>query len=1044
MRLQQRLGLAILPAILGPLLIIGGISYYQLVRTAEDKTLESIRTAVAQLSVSIEADISAARTSVEFLAIASPITTYVSASDEDAKYGLYQPGVLALLTNYQSAYPSNRDLQILNVDGTVDLSWSREDAEVPAPAVYQLFVAALRNGSSPILSRIVPGQATGKPLLLVGTPLLMAEAQQRPGKLPPALGHLTAVFDLSQATARADALRFGQSGGVLLVNARGLPWRGTARTSVWNPAGSALDLSTGPEQHSLAVSGSDGVERMVSFLAPHPQLRVIGSIERRELRDASLVIVIAVVILVLLAVLAMHRLIYTTVRRVLLAPAQRLIGIARDMAAGNLQVPVNVDSSDELGDLSRALRDLGNNLTESQESVALREAEREYAVEELKGARDRAEAASRSKSEFLARMSHEIRTPMNGVLGMTELLGGTRLDRRQRQYSETIRHSAEALLKIINDILDFSKIEAGKFELDHAPFDLEQVVEEAAELLAERAHGKGVELLCQLPRDLPLAYRGDGMRLRQVLINLVGNAVKFTECGQVVVRVTASGVDTTGRALLRFEVQDTGIGIPADQQAAIFESFSQADGSTTRKYGGTGLGLAISQQLVGLMGGAITVTSKPGEGSTFGFTIPLAREVASVTELRVERLKGSQILVVDDNETNREILREHLQGWQVDVSEAVSGAQALAKLHAAAGRGEPFDLVVLDYQMPGMSGMDVVRAARAAPALRDVRVVLLSSMSRVDEDTDWRAQRVAAALTKPVRRTHLYNALNRVLTDAPSDTQVLRTLDMHGVTDAVRLGLHILLVEDNAVNQAVARGMLEQLGCKVTVAGDGEEGARIFAGGQFDVVLMDCQMPTLDGYGATERIRAYEKSVDWPRTPVVALTANALEGDRQKCLDAGMDDYLSKPFSQEQLRKLLESLGPADDIKPVAAAVAAAERTGPVLDVRALEQIRALQQPGSPDLLAKVIALYLDSTARLTEQIRTALEAGDADGLRLAAHALKSSSGNVGATVLADIAMQLETYGREQQLGAARPLVTQMAEEQQRVVDALRAERAAA
>ena len=1044
MRLQQRLRLAILPAIVGPLLIIGSIAYYQLVRTAEDKTLESIRTAVAQLSTSIEADISAARTSVEFLAIAAPITTYVSATDEDAKYGLFQPGVLALLTSYQSAYPSNLDLQILHVDGTADLSWSREDAEVPAPAVYQLFVGALRHGASQTLSRIVPGQATGKPLLLVGTQLVDTAVEQRPGKSPLSLGNLIAVFDLSQTAAQADGLRFGQSGGVLLTNARGLPWRGSARLPLWNPAGSALDLSTGPEQHTLAVSGSDGVERMVSFLAPHPQLRVIGSIERHELRDASLVIVIAVVILVLLAVLAMHRLIYTTVRRVLLAPAQRLIGIARDMAAGNLLVPITIDSSDELGDLGRALRELGNNLTESQESSALREAEREYAVEELKGARDRAEAASRSKSEFLARMSHEIRTPMNGVLGMTELLGGTRLDRRQRQYAETIRHSAEALLKIINDILDFSKIEAGKFELDHAPFDLEQVVEEAAELLAEQAHNKGVELLCHLPRDLPVAYRGDGMRLRQVLINVVGNAVKFTERGEVVVRVTSSSVDTTGRALLRFAVQDTGIGIPVEQQAAIFESFSQADGSTTRKYGGTGLGLAISQQLVGLMGGAIAVTSKPGQGSLFEFTIPLVRELAGATELRVEKLKGSHVLVVDDNATNREILREHLQGWQVDVSEAASGVQALAKMHAAAGRGEPFDLVVLDYQMPGMSGMEVVRAARAAPALRDLRVVLLSSMSRVDEDTDWRAQRVAAALTKPVRRTHLYNALNRVLMDAPSDTAVLRTLDLDGVTTAVRLGLNILLVEDNAVNQAVARGMLEQLGCEVTVAGDGEEGARVFEGGQFDVVLMDCQMPTLDGYGATERIRAFEKSVDWPRTPVVALTANALEGDRQKCLDAGMDDYLSKPFSQEQLRKVLEGLRADDEVIPAVPVVAAAERTGAVLDVRALEQIRALQQPGSPDLLAKVIALYLDSSTRLTEQIRTALEAGDADGLRLAAHALKSSSGNVGATGLADIAKQLEAYGREQQLDAARPLVTQMAEEQQRVVDALLAERAAA
>ena len=654
-------------------------------------------------------------------------------------------------------------------------------------------------------------------------------------------------------------------------------------------------------------------------------------------------------------------------------------------------------------------------------------------------ARDAALAASRAKSEFLARMSHEIRTPMNGVLGMTELLRGTKLDGRQQKYAETISKSAESLLTIINDILDFSKIEAGKMALDDAPFDLEQIVEEAAELLAEPAHAKGLELICRLPPGLHSAYRGDGMRLRQVLINLLSNAVKFTERGQVVVRVRELAGRDEQQVVLRFSVEDTGVGIRPDNQRRIVDSFSQEDGGTTRKYGGTGLGLAISKQLVELMGGSIDVRSTPGQGSTFAFTVPLAREVRSEVELNVDALAGRRILVVDDNATNRAILREHLQSWRVEVTEATSGAGALEQLKSAARSGAPIDLVVLDYQMPEMSGMDVLKAARATPELRDLRVVLLSSMSRAADDTDWRAQRVEACLTKPVRRTHLYTALSRVVADTLSDTAIVRALKLDDAAlaaAATRLGLNVLLVEDNEVNQAVARGMLEQLGCEVTVAGDGVLGARAFEGGQFDVVLMDCQMPTLDGYGATARIRAYEKSVDWPRTPVVALTANALEGDREKCLQAGMDAYLAKPFTQNQLRRVLESCEAAPPQSPAA--------RGTVLDPRALEQIRALQQPGAPDLLEKIIALYLDSSRILTGKIRAALAASDANALREAAHALKSSSANVGATALVEIARQIEAMGRDANLDAAFQLVDQMLQEYPNVVSALQAQQRAA
>ena len=1055
MRLQQRLALAILPAILVPLLLIGGASYRQIDVTAREQTLEAMRTAGEQLSAAIEADIVAATTSVGFLAIASPLTTYVTAPDEDSRYGLYQPNVLALLTDYQAAYAANLALQLRSPDGLVDIDWSRDEVGSVAPEMLDEFTRRLRAGAEDPLTQMLPAAADGRALLVVGTAITEAAVQRRPEVVPPTRGYLIAVFDLRAANARADSLHFGVSGGMLLTDERGRPWGGSAHQATWNPAASLSEPQRRKVTGFPVAITAAGSERYVSVHRPHPQLLAIGSVASNEVSSVSPQVALTLLALTLLVVWATHRLVYITVRRVLLTPTQSLIGVARSMASGQLQTPVDVDSADELGDLGRALRDLGASVSESQASAALRESEREQAVAQMKAARDRAEAASRSKSEFLARMSHEIRTPMNGVLGMTELLGGTKLELRQRQYTETIRQSAEALLAIINDVLDFSKMEAGKMELDDAPFDLEHVVEEAAELLAGPAHAKGLELVCKLPPGLHTAYRGDGMRLRQVLINLLGNAVKFTEQGQVMVQVNeVAGGDAT-HALLRFEVRDTGIGIRPQNMGLIFEFFSQEDGSTTRRFGGTGLGLAISKQLVELMGGKIGVTSTPGEGSTFWFTVPMVSELPANSELRPEALIGSRILVVDDNEINREILSQHLKSWHVEVTEAATGPQALARLQEAANADDSFDLVVLDYQMPGMSGMDVIRAVRSTPALRDLTIVLLSSVSRVAEETDWRAQCVAACLTKPVRRSQLHEALKRLLSGSPSDSQITRTATAMQDASAVRLGLKVLLVEDNAVNREVARGMLDLLGCEVTLAGDGIEGASAFESGQYDVVLMDCHMPELDGYGATRQIRAWENTSGRPRTPVVALTANALEGDREKCLAAGMDDYLSKPFTADQLRRVLDSFvsGPErDSLHPATAARAepaqrphgGAGNGAAVLNDSALAQIRALQQPGGPNLLDKVIALYVDSSQSLLEKVRAGLAIGDCRALSEAAHALKSSSANVGATSLAEIARQLEASGREADLRRAHLLADQLFHEHRRVVEALSAEREAA
>ena len=821
------------------------------------------------------------------------------------------------------------------------------------------------------------------------------------------------------------------------------------------PLASGNDFSEEAAGDPLAATSGDGA-KVAARPAANPGRVVIGLSTAAGLaaqNEQGRLMIVATLLAALAGAMILSLTLGSWLRRLKqVADASHLI------SRGDFTASIVDARKDEIGTLSRSFEAMRLALRERDLKLrgftdTLQEQVKER-TRDLETALTAAEQASRAKSLFLANMSHELRTPLNGVIGMVDLLLTTDPNSQQKRYCEVAKSSARSLLELINDILDFSKIEAGKLELDCSEFDLHGVVESVVQMISERAEKKKLELVCSVKGDVPRTVAGDSTRLRQVILNLASNAIKFTDHGEVVISAVLES-ETATHAVVRFSVRDNGIGIAPDRMSRLFQSFSQIDASTTRKYGGTGLGLAISQRIVEMMGGQIGVDSIEGQGSTFWFTVRVEKRVQQVPVSRDTRVdpRGRRVLVVDDSAINREILQAQLTSWELRADVAASSSAALGMLKAAFDDGEPYQIALLDMHMPGMDGAELARMIKSDPLTWDIILISLSSLSDRQSATALTTGGFSACLTKPALPSQLFDAIVESLSVREQGKPAAASTPS-GDDAALRLpGVRVLLAEDNEVNRLVASELLMLAGCHCTMAVNGREAVEHALSGEFDVILMDCQMPIMDGYAATRMIRNAEKNdLSKRHRPIVALTANAIKGDREVCLAAGMDGYVTKPIEPLTLMKTIRSFlpathtaaapAPATNNPTIAALPRRVEQDAPStpaltstpsntasqalpIDVASLQR-RCM---GNRKIAAKALSKFDSTVLADFSELSGSVKRGDAKSAAAMAHKIKGAAANVSAGELHRIATELDALLKSDELSQVQTCVDQFRKE---------------